>query len=196
MSPPRLTLAADGRLLRDVKFSLTYDGELLSGSDKHNRLPNKNRIRFSLCDQLAPVLMEGDFSRFGFDATTIPDAGRKLVGIGFVPILTRTMNASCGLAIKFMRSEQTGHIVHGGDMDNRLKTLFDALRMPENESEVLKELAPERYLQKDGLLCACLLEDDALITDLSVSTARLMTPLPRGHVRLVIDVEFRPSDFL
>jgi len=186
----------DGRLWRDVKFSLTYDGELLSATDKHSRVKNKNEIRFNLSMQHRQVYRAADFSRFQLDHATIPESGRMVRGIGFVPLLTRKMNASCNLSINFMRNEQPGQIVHGGDIDNRLKTLFDALRLPEHESEVLPELRSASEMIDDPMpLCFCLLEDDSLITDLSVHTATIMTPLQKGHVRLVIGVEFRPFDF-
>jgi hypothetical protein len=184
------------RLWNDVKFSFTYDGELLSASDKHSRVQNKNKIRFDLAAQLWPIYCAADFSRFQLDHETIIEAGCDFQGIGFAPLLTRKMNAACALSIKFMRNGQLGEIVHGGDMDNRLKTLFDALRLPENDSEVLRQLAPEQFTRKDSEVCICLLEDDSLITDLSVTTVTIMTPLPKNHVRLVIDVEFRPFDFL
>jgi hypothetical protein len=187
--------------LRDVKFSLTYDGELLSATDKHSRVQNKNKIRFDLAEQLWPVYCQANFSRFQLDDQTIVDAGCGFHDIAFAPILTRKMNASCSLAIKFMRNEHPGQIVHEGDMDNRLKTLFDALRLPGNDDEVLLDLVPPRYrkVAPDAPtpdVCICLLEDDSLITDLSVATVVIMTPLPKNHVRLVIDVEFRPLDFL
>lgn len=187
----------NGRLWRYVKFSLIYDGELLSATDKHSRVRNKNEIRFNLARQLRQVYSTADFPRFQLDHATIPDSGRMVRGIGFVPLLTRKMNASCNLSINFMRNEKPGQIVHGGDIDNRLKTLFDALRLPEYASEVLSELMPESENKDDPMpLCFCLLEDDSLITDLSVNTATIMTPLPKGHVRLVIAVEFQPFDFL
>jgi hypothetical protein len=185
----------NGRLWRDVKFSLTYDGQLLSASDKHTRVKNKNEIRFHLAAQLWPVYCNGDFSRFQLDENTIPDAGREVNKVVFAPILARKMNASCRLAIKFLRNEQPGQIVHGGDMDNRLKTLFDALRLPENDNEVLTGLALPTYLSDGQGVCVCLLEDDSLITELSVETVTIMTPLPKSHVRLIIDVELRPFDF-
>jgi hypothetical protein len=185
----------NGLLWKDVKFSLTYDGELLSASDKHSRLANKNRIRFALSAQLWNIYCAANFSRFQLDEETVVAATRWIKDITFFPLLTREMKSSCSLAIKFMRNEQAGQIVHGGDMDNRLKTLFDALRMPENDNKVLPDLMSESAL-KNEKGCVCLLEDDSLITDLSVATISIMTPLQRNHVRLVIDVEFRPSDFV
>jgi hypothetical protein len=44
--------------------------------------------------------------------------------------LANTFNGLiCRLAITFLRREDPGAVVHGGDIDNRLNTLLDALRM-------------------------------------------------------------------
>lgn len=189
---PRVRIQ-EGRLWNDVKFSLIYDGELLSATDKHSRVENKNRIRYELTKQLSPVWGIGDFSRFQLDDNEMIEAAIEIRDMFFVPLLARKMNASCRLSIKFMRAEHPGQIVNGGDLDNRLKTLFDALRLPHNETEVLPGLAPKAYPADEP--CVCLLEDDSLITELNVETVMIMTPLQKGHVRLVIDVEFRPLDF-
>jgi hypothetical protein len=72
--------------------------------------------------------------------------------------------------------------------------LFDALRVPENCSELtgaVKEPNEEPYF-------FCLLEDDALITDVSITTDTLLTPYLAGtenDVHLVIKVKVRPTDF-
>jgi hypothetical protein len=190
-----LIVLKDGRLWREVQFSLTYDGELLSASRSDPRLSNKNRIRFQLSDQLSPILVGGDWQRFRASALANTEAVRIYHGIGFVPVLSRKMEASCNLSIRLMCNDRPGAIVHGGDLDNRLKTLLDGLRMPANEKEVLKNLAPDRYRETEGLACACFLEDDALITKLTVETVQIMTELPKHHVRLVMDLEFRPFDF-
>lgn len=154
----------------------------------------RTKSDLTLATQLWEIYCVADFGRFQLDHETIPDAGTSFHGIAFVPLLTRKMNSSCIMTVKFMRNGKPGEIVHGGDIDNRLKTLFDALRLPEHENEVLPQFAPPRPIEEH--LYVCLLEDDSLITELSVHTATIMTPLPRNHVRLIIDVEFRPFDFL
>src|SRR6266545_4626061 len=56
---------------------------------------------------------------------------RKLQGYRFVPLITETMEAHCHLAITFRRPMKPKSIIYaGGDLDGRLKTLFDALAMP------------------------------------------------------------------
>jgi hypothetical protein len=83
-----------------------------------------------------------------------------------------------------------------GDIDNRLKTLFDALQIPQSCSDV------DPPAERDGYLFV-LLENDNLITDVRVTTDRLLTPHvptpgqgashPENFVRLVINVKVQPS---
>ena len=111
-----------------------------------------------------------------------------LGGFRFVPIIHRPHELACALDILFLRREKPGAIIrHGGDLDNRLKTLFDAMRMPHEASE-LTGITPDFANQR----VYCLLEDDALITHVSVSTQQLLEPLEeREHpssVELLIHV--------
>lgn len=111
-----------------------------------------------------------------------------LGGFHFVPIIHRPHELACSLDILFLRRERPGAIVqHGGDLDNRLKTLFDALRMPHDAAELrgISANATDERLY-------CLLEDDALITRVAVSTQQLLEPLAPGEhgstVELLIHV--------
>jgi hypothetical protein len=48
------------------------------------------------------------------------------------------LSLACGLDILFLRRDMPGvPLIHsGGDIDNRLKTLFDALKIPESCAEI------------------------------------------------------------
>jgi len=61
----------------------------------------------------------------------------------------------------------------GGDIDNRIKVLFDGLRVPKYDSE-LKNLAPE---EGENPLFCLLEDDDSLITSIKITTDRLLTPI-------------------
>ena len=71
-----------------------------------------------------------------------------------------------------------------------LKTLFDALRMPHDADELPEgvPLGPSPFL--------CLLDDDALITKVSIETFGLLTPPRPGedadYVELDVGVEVVP----
>ena len=100
-------------------------------------------------------------------------------GYEFIPLIGRSFGASaCALDILFLRRDHPGNLIKSdGDIDNRMKVLFDALRMPQNSSEVCGP--PER----DETPLFCLLEDDRLITEVKVSTDRLLVPSNGGGVR-------------
>ncbi len=87
-----------------------------------------------------------------------------------------------GLDITMLRAESPGRIIHHGDLDNRLKTLFDALRCPQTKDEIpLGETPTKDYLY-------CLLEDDCLIMKENVLTDRLLDCKDPEEVLLLIHV--------
>jgi hypothetical protein len=92
------------------------------------------------------------------------------------------------LTITLLRPEPPGRIVtQGGDIDNRLKTLLDALKIP-RESELPAGEVPS----EDESPFFCLVADDALITSLDIKTDRLLDPSAKAsEVVLLIRVKTR-----
>jgi hypothetical protein len=115
-------------------------------------------------------------------------------GYNFVPLVTNELSLICGIDILFLRPGNPGEIITSGDIDNRLKVLFDALRMPTNSIELGKSLTP----LDDKKPFFVLLEDDKLISHVSVETDTLLqfvTPKQDANeVRLIISVNLRPFD--
>jgi hypothetical protein len=112
---------------------------------------------------------------------------------GCLPIVREDLHLVCDLDILFLRRENPGSLISGGgDLDNRLKVLFDALRIPQDDNEV-RGIEPG---PQDGLLF-CLTEDDKLITGFRCTTDRLLEPAnseaEENHVRLVINVEVKAT---
>jgi len=61
-------------------------------------------------------------------------------GRRFLPLVRETLALKCSLKIQFLRKEDAGHIVYqGGDLDNRIKTLFDGLSVPNQDQVILEE---------------------------------------------------------
>lgn len=106
-----------------------------------------------------------------------------------VPLASERMNLIAELYITFLRPEEPGSIIsQGEDIDNRLKTLFDGLRMPKDHSELSSDQALNTPAMNE-VPFYCLLEDENLITKIQVETQRLLTPAPRkASVLLVIKV--------
>ncbi len=107
-------------------------------------------------------------------------------GIDFVPLVRTSLSLVCDLDILFLRKGEPGAIIQrGGDIDNRIKTLLDGLRMP--KADEMAFCADRQSLPHP---VHCLLEDDALTTDFAVRSGQLLTR-PGGSdadVRLVIGV--------
>lgn len=198
-----------------MQFRLTYEGPLFAtqrdpiSGQKDRRGIHKHDIRRVFHAQLkrlwdiVPHLKAGTGSgpsalTFGGTQPLPRDlaslsARHSLYGWSFVPLVTQDLNLSCGLDILFLRPDRPGTVLRSGDIDNRLKTLFDALRIPE---------VAENYHQKTQATeerpFFCLLEDDKLITKISVETDQLLqfvTPKQDiNEVRLVITVTLRPYE--
>ena len=200
---------------RFMQFRLTYEGPLFAtqrdpiSGQQDKRGVHKHDIRQMFHVQLkrlwdiVPHLKAGTDSgpnplTFGGAQQAPRDiaslsARHSLYGWNFVPLVTQDLSLLCGLDILFLRPDRPGVVLRSGDIDNRLKTLFDALRIPE---------AGENYHQKpqgaDECPFFCLLEDDKLITKVSVETDQLLqfvTPKQDiNEVRLVITVTLRPYE--
>jgi hypothetical protein len=105
----------------------------------------------------------------------------------YLPLIRKSLNLACAVDILFLRHEDPGSLIlQGGDIDGRIKTLFDALRMPSEDEERAGGIPTATPLY-------CLLESDSLISDLSVRTGQLLgdrTKKPHT-VRLTIDVTIK-----
>jgi hypothetical protein len=94
-----------------------------------------------------------------------------------------------------LRAGVPGSVLY--DVDNRLKTLFDALRKAHGSDELGAATAGGQITpQKNEHPFLVLLEDDSLITHLAVTTDQLLEPVegcPRDEaVRLFVDVTLQP----
>jgi hypothetical protein len=107
-------------------------------------------------------------------------------GVHFRPLVRESYALHCGLKVLFLRRELPGKVYQGGDIDGRIKTLLDALAMPQHAEQVIKEDGSASSLY-------CLLEDDSLISGLNVESERLLTAddLPRDYAKLTIEVDVR-----
>ena len=98
----------------------------------------------------------------------------------YAPVIATHLGAE--LDIVFLRQQAPGQLI--GDIDNRLKTLFDALRMP-SKGEVQK-LGGAVAQDEDPL--HVLLQDDALIHRVNVETDRLLKDAKERTVMAIIQV--------
>lgn len=198
-----------------MRFRLMYHGEL-KASGNNNRSAEKWKIRHDMHLQLEelwnkhPILQGHSLAAMAdtdesgvLRASKISDDEqraanrarlRKLIHKGgqqFLPLVSKSLSLSCSLDILFLRKDEPGFLFkkEGGDLDNRLKTLLDGLSVPTDN-----ELP---HGSSSGIPHYCLLEDDKLITDLSIHTDRLLSrpDASQNEVSLVIDVSIKPSGF-
>lgn len=115
-------------------------------------------------------------------------------GFNFVPIVREELGLLCSLSILYLRPSKPGKIISHGDIDNRLKTLFDALSVPSDAQMPSSSPAPDEQPM------FVLLADDSLITHVSVETDFLLQALDPAkpdyldpdHARIVITAKIRP----
>jgi hypothetical protein len=117
-------------------------------------------------------------------------------GYHYVPLVTKDLIVSCGLDMLFLRKGAPGEIIKPArDIDNRLKALLDGLTMPTDASQLGKYTTPD----EDEDPFYCLLQDDALVSRLSVETDTLLQPIGDAKyigvhdARLIITVTVRPA---
>ena len=191
-----------------MEFRLTYEGQLLGASRNNTRALHKHEIRKAFHPQLRKVWkatpwfesLRDPLPDYVISINRPPDRSRlevlperfKCGQFNLVPLVTRDLDLKCGLEILFLRPDYPGGIVRSGDIDNRLKTLFDALRIPGPDAE-LGGATPQR----DENPLFCLLEDDSLITRVSVETDLLLAPIAGdvNDARIVISVSIVPAIF-
>ncbi|RVD55695.1 hypothetical protein EN828_27075 [Mesorhizobium sp. M2D.F.Ca.ET.185.01.1.1] len=113
-------------------------------------------------------------------------------GYRFCPLVTNALGVLCSLSVLFLRADEPGALIQSGDIDNRLKTLFDALCMPKDLAQLGGYTMPDAG--EDPFYC--LLEDDRLINNLAIETDTLLEPLGDSFdvndARLIISVRVWP----
>ncbi len=167
-----------------MEFRLIYQGPLPSASSTTPRPKEQHAIRKTFHCQLVEFwrghphlkqFMEPNWLRPESVVNRV--AKNHICGPHkFLPLSRIKPDSFCSLNITFLRRDFPGNLVsHGGDLDNRLKVLLDALRVPQS-TKGLPETVEEGF---DPIFV--LLEDDSQITQLSVTTDRLLAPLGDGQ---------------
>jgi hypothetical protein len=156
-----------------VYFTLHYRGPLRpNGKPAH-----KHILRQHFHAQLKELWKQRPLAR----STRLlePDVGSLCLlkpkhGFNFAPLVSQSVGAVAELNILLLWPLPAGFIISsGGDIDNRLKTLLDALKAPLDPSD----LPPGTRPAPDEDPFFCLLEDDSLITGLKIETDRLLEPV-------------------
>jgi hypothetical protein len=182
---------------RGMRFVLTYFGPLPPNGNNQE----KHRIRQVLLPQLRRqwdidpylhVIAHSGSQNNPGAGTRLNDIANQFTkgGFSFVPLVLKEFNLVCNLQIVMLRNEEPGNLIQtGGDIDNRLKTLFDSLSVPPHENQ-LTGLVPAANENP----FFCLLEDDSLVTGIEVKTERLLELHGNAtDVRLTMTAIVRPT---
>jgi hypothetical protein len=198
-----------------VEFHLLYEGPLHSGGSENSR-KEKHAIRKVLHAQLRqlwethPNLKERAEGEGEIGITREAVAGlpsgelfqrgvRELAkwsrsGFNFLPLVTKRVVLRCSLDILFLRTDDLPFVLNGGDIDGRLKILFDSMRMVDKDDELPVGAKPD--LAENPFFV--LLQDDRLISEVHVNTSRLLKlpsekPMDKHDVYLQITVRLNPT---
>jgi hypothetical protein len=197
-----------------MNFRLTYEGPIMH---RGGGLPHKQEIRKAFHKQLKrfwevhpmleqwrkhstapsiPVEVNGQIER-PRNPQSRHDYLAELYTRGnyhFIPIATEDRGAIVSLDILFLRSGIPGHATNAADLDGRLKTLIDALRIPDKSN--IGDLYEKPDVDENPFYC--LMEDDKLVGNISVITDTLLQPTPSSSgyfdthdARVVIAVSIR-----
>jgi hypothetical protein len=171
-----------------VLFTQIYEGPMTPNA----KAPEVHRIREQLHAQLRELWTYAPLSEArgpdGFFGDVDPTL--EVAGQHYLPIVHEVLRLRAELNVIMLRPDVPGRIVRqGGDVDNHLKTLFDALSAPSQAGQVQpSELgtSPEDPIH-------VLLQDDSLITKVTVETDRHLAPPNNRELRILVQVITRAT---
>jgi hypothetical protein len=166
-----------------VELMLTYHGPLPACQNEEKHSDQKQRIRIVFSQQLQkkfeqlPTLIHWSKTIWRandawpeirpHEKHVYPFREVDICGFKGVAIVNAYNGLACHLDIEILRREVPGGVLsEGGDVDNRLKPLLDALALPAKTNQV-----PGNMWGK-GERLYCLLEDDALVSRLLIDIQR------------------------
>jgi hypothetical protein len=179
-----------------VEFTLYYRGPLKANSGPKE----KHRLRQHFHGQLKELWRQVPLSEYrqhldpnhrerplGLEHEQTLTVARTVGEFTFAALICDLFAMMAHLSITLLRPEPPGRIVtQSGDIDNRLKTLLDALKVPDHLQALPKGAAPSA----DERPFFCLLEDDNRISGLNIRTDRLLDPLAHpSEVVILMQVE-------
>lgn len=173
-----------------MDFRLIYEGPLPGQNAKASA---KHMIRQALHPQLECLWSQPPLNEM-HSLLAFPSEPAKISvivergSIKYAPLITKALDLYAELDVLMFRPQPRGDLItDGGDIDNRLKTLLDALRIPRNSAE-----GGDPVGEMNGIFY-CLLQDDSLVTSVSVETEQLLKPKDADSVLAIIHVNIKKA---
>ena len=169
-----------------MRFRLYYKGPLKpNGDPKHKQFVR--RVFHKQLDHLWRIEpLKGQASKFldpGYELSVVQQVDEW----NFTSVVNEKNHLIAELDITILNPESPGSVItQGGDIDNRLKTLLDALSIPQR-NQIPKDDAPR---PNEGQF-HCLLEDDHLVTGLKVSVDQLLGETATDDVLVLVYVDIK-----
>ncbi len=173
-----------------MEFRLVFRGSLPSHGRRGDKAA-KHGIRKELHPQLKTFwkqhpLLKGHLEPGAGEPSVVEQVANDFArcGFRFVPVVDTS--GACALDILLLLREEPFRLLNAaGDIDGRVKTLLDGLRMPQQCTEIPDGQRPSA----DENPFFVLLQDDSVVYELNVTTDRLFTPPePQGGLRDVVAV--------
>lgn len=167
-----------------MQLCLHYEGPLKSRGDA----ATKHHIRSAIHPQLLSFCLH---SRFKDAFLKAEKEGQLSIRFGkkrYRCLVSESLDIAVDLQVTILVPDKNAVAVRsGGDLDNRIKTLFDALRAPVAPSEIPG--TDEFDYSDEGMFC--LLRDDNLIKNIAVQVHHDYAPVNVDSVRCLILVTTR-----
>lgn len=146
-----------------MEIILTYRGRIPSRSKDRDAVW---AMRREFHDQLLKLWGREPFAILKRWDDSAAEAGapvirRNLGNQTFLPLLGKDIGVGADIDITLLTGQPSQkRVLSSGDLDNRVKRLVDALRAPQQDGELVSDLAPNSTWH-------CLLEDDDVVTSIT-----------------------------
>lgn len=175
-----------------MEFAVTFDGVL--PTTRANR-EIKHHLRLSLHLQMKALFEAKGLAGPPEFRTLEPGHSHSMVhevrGKRFVSLVCANNGLFAELNVTMLRPDPTNNLIVEGDIDNRLKVLFDVLSVPRKE-----QLPTDWTPTSDQEPVYCLLEDDQRITRVSLQTHQWFDAPAEDRVRLFVKVNVKSGSFI
>lgn len=172
-----------------MEFRLVYRGRLRATGSAAEKQVLRRHFHRELVTLWKQLPLSAHLERLQERSRDAVPPWMKLGEFWFVPLVSQRAGLIVELDVLFLRPQLPGAVVSsGGDLDNRIKTLLDALRIPE-PGELTSSDRPDEAEHP----FYCLLENDVLITSLAVTADQLLQSPDPEEVLLVIRVVIKKT---